>query len=422
MNCNTLYLPLLHEVVTGLVTFMKAEFQVTYFLWKSRADKHGQAPIYIRSKQNASKQTSYNTGVKIHPQQWNKKRHEPKNKPVALVELERKLTDTYRDLMHDGHEPDLPLILKHLNDSRKPGDKGIISWCDDYEKAQYSEGQKKAVRTLKSNIESFNKGLTFDKLTKPRLVAFFEHLTGKGVANNSQYKRLRALVNVANHANIECPHLGNYELPYETKNALKARLTWHEVKAIMATDAKTNMESVAKDAFLLACFSGLRISDMLTLNRGELHEYHYERIQTKTKLPVLVTVHKHNADLFRKYIQQGVPFTRQRLSSALKDVLKESLTKEVRKVQAVGYGHKETVNEKWQEISFHSGRRFYSRLLNDLGLGGEIARDELGHGYKSVTELYAGSQEHNLRVGRVRKSMEALEETLDLLAGLMKVA
>lgn len=402
---------------------MKAEFQVTYFFWKARADKHGLVPIYIRSKQNGLKQISFNTGVKLHPQQWNKKRNEPKNKPAALIELEGKLKATYRDLSTQGYEPDLSLILKHLNDSRKPTDHNVVAWCDDYQKGQYSEGQKKAVRTLKSNIENFNKGLTFDKLTKPRLKAFFEHLTEKGVANNSQYKRLRALVNVASHANVELPHLNSYQLPYETKNALKTRLTWPEVKAIMDTETKTALEEEAKSVFLLCCFSGLRISDVLTLNRGELHEFYYERLQTKTKMPVLVTIHKYNKHLFEKYISNGVGYTRQRLSDALKDVLERSgLTKEVTKVQAVGYTHKETTKQKYEEISFHSGRRFYSRLLNDLGLGGEIARDELGHGFKSITDLYAGSQEHTHRVARVRKAMETLEETLEQLAALMKVA
>src|SRR5690606_12377351 len=80
-------LSLLREVVTKLVTVMKPEFQVTYFLWKARKDKDGLAPVYIRSKQNSEKQSAYNTGVKIHPAQWNRKRREPKNKPANLLEL-----------------------------------------------------------------------------------------------------------------------------------------------------------------------------------------------------------------------------------------------------------------------------------------------------------------------------------------------
>ena len=90
-------------------------------------------------------------------------------------------------------------------------------------------------------------------------------------------------------------------------------------------------------------------------------------------------------------------------------------------MQAVGYAFINVTKPKYEEIAFHSGRRFYARLLNDIGCGGEIVRDELGHSFKSVTELYAGSQEHNYRVARVRKAIESIEETYEELA-LMKVA
>lgn len=400
---------------------VKTEFQITYFLWKSRTDKSGLAPLYIRSKQNSQKQIPYNTGVKLNKEQWNAKKRTPKNKPVILLELERKLKDTYSDLVGQGLKPNLSDLLKHLNDVRKPTSKKVIAWCDDYLTADYSPGQKKAVQTLKTNVAGFNEHLTFDQLTRPQIKNFFEHLTKQGVANNSQYKRYRSLVNVANHANIHAQDLLNYRLPYETTNGIKVRLNWPEVKSVMETEALTLREQVAKDAFLLACFSGLRISDIQTLHRGELHEYHYEKdFQIKTKKPVLVTLHRYNTDLFKKYIHTGVPYPRQKLSAALKKVLERSgLTKDITRYQQVGNNFKEITTPKFKEISFHSGRRFYSRLLNDLGCGGEIARDELGHSFKSVTELYAGSQEHVYRVARVRKAMESLEETLEKLSSVV---
>lgn len=405
---------------------VKPEFQVTYFLWKARKDKNGNAPVYIRSKQNSDKQIPHNTGVKIHPQEWSKSKREPKNKPAALIELERKLKETYRDLLAQGYEPNLTDLLKHQNDARKPTDKNIVAWCDDYNKSgKYSEGQKKAIRTLKSNIKDFRQGLTFDKIKTPLLEKFFEHLTEKKVANNSQYKRLRGLVNVASHAGQNIPDLNNYKISYSTKNALKVRLNWTEVKKAMETETINELEALAKDVFMLACFSGLRISDILTIERGTLHDLpaHYERIQTKTKHPVLVTVHKYNEELFKKYMDKGIPYTRQTLSRVLKDVLERSgMTKKITKYKQVGNLYEEVIIEKYKEISFHSGRRFYSRLLNDLGLGGEIARDELGHSFKNVTELYAGSQEHANRVSRVRKAMETMEKTLEEQDALMKVA
>lgn len=407
----------------------KSEFKVSYFLWIARKDKEDKAPVYIKSKQNSDAQIVYNTGVKLLNEQWNwgtkkKPKNEPKNKPAVLIDLETKLKETYRELFAQGYEPTLTDLIANKDKERKPSDSGIVTWCNDYLKStKYSEGQKKSVRTLKSNIKDFRPGLTFDKIKTPVLERFFEHLTEKGVANNSQYKRLRALVNVAVHAGQSIPDLTNYRISYSTKNALKQRLNWPEVKKILETATENNLEAIAKDAFLLACFSGLRISDILTLDKGGLHDYHYERQQIKTKQQVMVTLHKYNENLFKKYMETGINYTRQSLSGALKDVLERSgMTKEVTKYQQVGNNFKEVTVKKFKEISFHSGRRFYSRLLNDLGLGGEIARDELGHSFKNVTELYAGSQEHRLRVTRVRAAMEGMEKTLEEQEALMKVA
>lgn len=401
---------------------MKPTFKITYFLWKARADKAGLAPVYLRSAQNSTKQISFNTGVKMHPLQWHKKRNEPKNKPAKLLELEAKLQATYRDLADQGHEPNLQMLIERMNDRRKPTGKNIIEWCQDYQLHPYSEGQKKSVRTLRSNILEFNPGLRFDQLRKPHIKLFFDWLTARGVANNSQFKRLRALANVGEHANLHLPDLSAYRLPYEAKNALKVRLNWPEVKSVMNAETKTEVERVAKDVFLIACFTGLRISDILSLNAGELHEYHYEKLQIKTKLPVLITLHAVNADLMARYHKSGVPYTRQTLSRALKAVLQRAgLEKEVTRVQAVGAGFREIKTPKYQEISFHSGRRFYARLLNDLGLGNEIAREELGHSFRSVTELYSGSPDHLQRVARVRKAISGMDKTLEELA-LMKVA
>lgn len=418
---------------------MKAEFKVSYLLWTSRADKKtGRVPLYIRSKQNSTKQTSYSLG-KIKAVLWDAKtnnvrkaikdpelRDELEALQNRLKAFEGKLQDTYTQLMDRGKEPTLEMIREEWKKptvGRPSKNLGIVAWCDHYLKsAKYSEGQKKAVGTLKSNIKSFNETLTFKKINTETLTAFFDHLTENGVANNSQYKRLRALINVASHAGMIIPDLTAYKIT-GARNALKSRLHWPEVKKVMETKTENNLEAIAKDTFLIACFSGLRISDILTLNQGKMHDYYYERIQTKTDEPVKVTLHKYNSDLFQKYIKTGIGYTRQRLSTALKNVLERAgLTEDVIRRQQVGNLRTKKAIPKFKDVSFHSGRRFYARLLSDLGLGEEVTRDELGHSFKNVTQLYSGSQEHAHRVARVRKAMESLEEKMEQLDALMKVA
>lgn len=398
----------------------KADFKVSYSYRKGGKGKPGL--VYIKSAQNDDKQTAWSTGVKLLREQWDAKKGRPKGEHARLVEIASKFQETYRALLEGGEVPTLPMLVKQLNDKRKPLGKAIVDWADDYLAGAYSEGQKKAVKTLKSNVEEYNKGLTFDKLTKPRIKDFFDWLTKQGVANNSQYKRLRALVNLANHANIDANELRAYEMPYSTTNAMTPRLTWAEVKKVMKTPAKSEIEQVAKDVFLLACFGGLRIEDILQPIEPKIHASYYSAIMRKTKREVYVTLTKYNEPLFRKYIGK-VNYSRQRLSDALKNVLERAgLTQDVIIIRNVGHRQEVVKVPKFKAIAFHAGRRFYSRLLNDLGLGGEIARDELGHSFKSMTELYAGSQEHALRITRVRSAMETMEKKMSELSALMKVA
>lgn len=268
----------------------------------------------------------------------------------------------------------------------------------------------------------FGSSITFDRFRKPQIRSFFEWLSSRGVANNSQYKRLRALINVAEHAGIDATELKAYRLGYSTVNAMTPRLTWVEVKRIMKVEPKSTIEEVAKDVFLLICFSGLRIEDVLNPLQPKIHAAYYSATQRKTKREVYVTLHKYNEPLFRKYIGK-VGYSRQRLSDALDRILERAgLTDEITILRNVGHQVKESKMPKYKAIAFHSGRRFYSRLLNDLGLGAEIARDELGHTFKSITELYAGSQEHALRIARVRNAMEKLDKKMNELSALMKVA
>ncbi|MFN5169603.1 MAG: hypothetical protein ACK5DD_08260, partial [Cyclobacteriaceae bacterium] len=230
-----------------------------------------------------------------------------------------------------------------------------------------------------------------------------------------------ALRHVATHAGVSAPELMAYKLPYTTVNAMTPRLTWPEVKKVIATGAKTELEKAAKDVFLLCCFSGLRIDDILHPIDNEIHASYYRAIMRKTKKEVFVTRHKHNENLFS--LVGKIRFTRQRLSDGLDNVLQRAgLTNDVTIIRNVGPRQEVVQVPKFKAIAFHSGRRFYSRLLNDLGLGNEIARDELGHSFKSVTELYAGSPEHALRIARVRTAMQAMEKKMTALSVLMKVA
>lgn len=407
----------------------KENLNISYSIL-DRPDQEKKCPIVIRSRQNSEKEIVKFTSLKATKREWDKKgRYKLDAKANAkLNELRERITGSYKDLFEQGLIPTLETAWTNMKEngySPRPQGAEVLDWIDDYiKKTKDSEGKKKGVKTLRSNLEQWNPKLKFSALSTGVLTRFVDWLNENGVANNSAYKRLRSLNVVARYASqsVEIKEdLFRYKLPYSTRNGSVPRLTYQEVMKVRETDA-VGLEAIAKDVFLLACFTGLRIQDILTIREAELGEFHLEKFQDKTGQTVSVTLHKYNESLVRRYHAIGIKYTRQTLSGKLKEVLKRAkLTGNV--IKRTDQGSKTIMDskEKYKLISFHSGRRFYARLLNDMGLGMEIARDELGHSARNVTEHYAGSPDHRLRISRVREAMKKMEKTMQSIA-LMKVA
>jgi integrase/recombinase XerD len=412
-------------------TQIKKNIRVNYHLL-DRQDNERKLPIVIRSRQNTTKEIVKFTGSKATIKEWDSKNGRFKNnieENEKLNSLRDSLNSIYGDLLAEGYTPTLDDIWYKLKDSRHtltPTGDDVIKWIDNYlEKSRDGHGKKKSVITLKTNLTDWNPKIKLSGLTTGTLTRFTDWLNDNGVANNSAYKRIRALTIVSKFASQHvpvCADVFRYEFPYKTKNGTPPRLTYEEVKQVMKTEPMNEIEEVAKDVFLLACFTGLRISDILTINEGELHSFHYEKMQIKTKEMVYITLHKHNEELVRKYFATGIDYSRQKLSDAIYTVFNRAgIDSTYTKYKHVGNKMLSEKRNKVDDMAFHVGRRFYARLLNDLGCGMEIARDELGHMAGNVTEHYSGSPDHRFRISRVREAMKKMEKTMKQIS-LMKVA
>jgi len=409
---------------------MKNYFKISYLLRESAKDNHGNCPLYIRSQQNSDKRLQYNTGIRLHTSQWHSKKNVPKNKPAKLMELERDLSNAYNELFDQGKTPNLNDIIKYIQGEVSTGivkkdNTNILEAAEIFlkkEKASY--GQRRGVKTMIHRLSLYNKNLRFAECTEEVLTAFVDDMNTRGIKNNSAYKTIRAINVVAKDAGqSRAGDLLMYKMPYKTKNATVPRLTKEEVKAILALKTETTVEQVALEVFELACYCGLRISDLLTLQEGELHDGYYEKLQEKTGVPVYVTIHERNTALLSKYYENGIPYTRQVLSRALKEVLKRSdLKKKTTRVAFVGSKSDKKTNSEWEGVAYHICRRFYASLLSQLSLSTQIISDELGHITRTVTQHYIGSQEHRLRIKLVRGAISTMDKTLQDFDALMKVA
>jgi integrase len=404
-------------------------FEVHYIIRKDlKSKKDGTVPVFARSRVNSSKLILKATGVKVKPGDWSDPKQRSKSDAdvnTRLNDLEKRLKASFEELKNDGFVPTLEMCWNY-QPSEKHKAKTIIDWAELYlKKSKASVGQRRGVKTMIHRLDLYNPKLRFTQCTGTVLTAFVDHMNSRGVQNNSAYKSLRALHVVAKFADQDnAADLLRFKMPYKTKNGTVTRINWSEVKIILATKTETPLEKLALDVFEIACFTGLRISDILSLPDGDLSSgWYYEKIQEKTGEPVFITTHDRNRALLSNYYEKGINYSRQKLGDALKDVLERSeLNKKVTRIIHVGSSLKKEIDEKWNKITFHSGRRFYASLLSELGLSTQIIADELGHTTRTVTEHYVGSAEHRLRIKLVRDAVSGMEKRLEELESLMKVA
>lgn len=127
----------------------------------------------------------------------------------------------------------------------------------------------------------------------------------------------------------------------------------------------TQREELARDWFILDCYTGLRVSD-LTMLTEKNHKAGFITIANeKTGVKVIIPVHPEVKKILKKY--KGFPpkITDVEINRMIKVVAKKSGIKDrvLFTITKGGKRHDEYL-EKWQMISCHSGRRsFITNLL-----------------------------------------------------------
>ena len=161
--------------------------------------------------------------------------------------------------------------------------------------------------------------------------------------------------------------------PIKAEKSNRPYLTIDEVKALMATDCK-NPE--IKRAFLFACFTGLRISDIRNLQWANITKtrngYHLSITMQKTREPLAMKLNKQAVALLPEE-GKGLIFD----LPVWDAVLNESL-----KVWAKKAGID-------KDICFHVSRHSFATMELTLGADLYVVSKLLGHANVGTTQIYA---------------------------------
>ena len=273
----------------------------------------------------------------------------------------------------------------------------LLDWMEEYRKIKLVTGQsneralsvEKVIAHLKAYAGEKTKLSAVDSDFCKGFVAYLGNATsGKHTQNpkplasstaNAYFQLFTSALNEAVRQKKIATNPVLY-LSREDKKPIKAEksnrtfLTIEEVKQLAATDFKN--ESI-KQAFLFACFTGLRISDIRNLTWGNIVERNGSFFVTitmqKTREPLTIKLNKQAAKWLPKKNATKEVFDLPVYNAIINDNLKR-------------WAKKAGIEKS---LCFHMSRHTFATMELTLGADLYVVSKLLGHNDVSVTQIYA---------------------------------
>lgn len=343
--------------------------------------------VYLIFRYNTVK-LKYSTGLKIKPKFWNPKREKQRAKEVKdftehaefntlLDNLEKIAHNEYRRLLNDKIPPTPDLIKIALDDFRQKGNKrgkDLISFGeyikDNTDRKPATKKQLgQCIRLLKEFKQETNKSLHLDSIDLDFYDEFVDFLIKKDYGKNTigtLIKNIKVFMNEAVDRNITTNlQFKNRRFKTVEENSETIYLSLAEIKTIYELDftKKPYLDRV-RDLFIIACYTGLRFSDLVELKKDNISkDGSTVKVRTiKTGELVIIPLHTYVKNILEKYA--GMPpqlISNQKMNEYLKEIGEEAEIDEPIVISGTKGGVLKTETfKKWQLITTHTARRSFA--------------------------------------------------------------
>ena len=280
--------------------------------------------IYLIFRFN-NKRFKYSTSQKINPKFWN-----PENQTARttiqfkehiefnalLKNLETIIHNTYRKLINDSIVPTTELLKIPLDEFLQKGivqSKDLIIFAEHLidttdRKASTKKQLKQSIRILKEFKESTNRSLSLDAIDLDFYDQFIEYLIKKNYGKNtigSIIKNIKVFMNEAvdrkmtTNLQFKNKRFKTVEEPSEN-----IYLSESEINRINKKDFRKNLRlEKVRDLFIIACYTGLRFSDLTELKAENFipDESRLKITTQKTGEIVIIPLKKCVKQIMKKY-------------------------------------------------------------------------------------------------------------------------
>ncbi len=387
------------------------------FVLKEKKSKT-KTPIFFLFRYN-SKRVKISTKLKVNPEYWNFKKQrviltseindsqEINNK---LNQIERSGFDIYNNFtLEYKREPEVNELKvlfskKMFHDGiiyEKPTNKTFFDFFDDLIKVR-KENKKVSRQRISIYRNTYNLLKEYERETKD-LIAFerFDELFSvnfksflenkKKFAPNTIHKHFNVIRTVLNNAvtknyNVNKEYKSSDFMP-EKEETFEIALTIEEVEALQKFDFSNNKKyERVRDLFVVACYTGLRFSDLKRLKKENLKGKYLSIVQEKTKkknpLPVIIPILEPVKEIFEKY-NYNLPneISNQKMNLYLKEMAKETglFDDEVTYNRIIGGKQITISHSKYNEIKTHTARRTFCTMSYLLGVPTQAIMAISGH-------------------------------------------
>lgn len=335
----------------------------------------------------------FSTGIYLFPDQWDNKHRKVKNHPNA-IKLNRQISDFAAKLQ--GIELDRRNAKKPYNlDILEEFAKGkITNSFTDFMRNELeadntlAPATRTVQKTTMKTLQQFKKNIDFEELTFELLTDFERFLYNKGLHTNTINKHFRVIRKYVNLAiNKDLFDLNRYPFrKFKPKSEVTTRgfLSTEELQRFENLEIPPTHKHLEKvrDMFLFACYTGLRFSDIVLLNKDNIQtnndKVELSIIMQKTnepvKLPLSSLFNGKPIEILNRYTEIDKPcffgnLTNQYANRCLKEI-----------GSMVGTTKK---------VTFHMGRHTNGTYLLENGCPVTTIQKLLGHKKLQTTQIYS---------------------------------
>jgi len=350
--------------------------------------------IFLFYRFNGNK-LKYSTGQKIKPRFWNPLKQRAKisqefpqaSKLNDLLEnLSRSIADAYKDQINRKKAPTAHNLKDEMNKvlfkEEYAHKSGLLKFIE--ELIAHSNRKPNTLKqwrqTLRKLVEFKRYSKTevdYDTITLDFYNKFVQFLTGEGYTKNTIgcfIKNLKIFMNEAVERQLTTNlEYRNKKFKVIEEQVDKIYLSQNDLKTIYDLDFSNNPRlDKVRDLFIIACYTGLRFSDLVQVNRENIINGGKQiRVRTeKTGEIVIIPIHKYIKEILVKY-NGNLPqvISNQKMNQYLKEIAEQAELDNTIKIGITRGGKLEhDVFKKSALVSTHTARRSFATnaFLNDV--------------------------------------------------------